>query len=168
MALVPVECAYCGVTFLVKAYRLDKGRGKFCSRRCSARHTFTGKRSGNWRGGRIDLDGYVLVRSDDVGANYRRGNVRYGLEHRLVMASHLGRPLSSKEIVHHINGNKSDNKLENLRVMTQGNHARSHLQKLTPSRVDQIKLLRQSGVPVADIASQLSLSLSSVYRGMVK
>ena len=51
-------------------------------------------------------------------------------EHRLVFEKHLGRPLDSKEVVHHIDGNKSNNKLSNLMLFpTKSAHTKYHIQK---------------------------------------
>lgn len=68
-------------------------------------------------------DGYVLiwVAPDDpmrVMGQSRRGRV---FEHRLVMARHIGRPLLPTETVHHRNGVRDDNRLENLELR-QGKH----------------------------------------------
>jgi hypothetical protein len=77
-----------------------------------------------WRGGRIMLHGYpaVKVGSNDPMASMRIHN-GYVLEHRLVMARALGRPLSRRETVHHINGDRTDNRLENLQLR-QGLHGK--------------------------------------------
>lgn len=74
----------------------------------------------NWKGGRIVTDdGYIKIMSSERTASGRK---RYILEHRFVMEQHLGRKLDINEHVHHINGIKDDNRLENLIIKKSSNH----------------------------------------------
>ena len=77
-----------------------------------------GERHGMWKGGRtISSAGYVFVSMPvDHPLAVMRNSTGYVAEHRLVMAQSLGRPLRKGESVHHINGDKQDNRLENLQL----------------------------------------------------
>ena len=88
----------------------------------------------NWKGG-INLNGrgYIVEYVNQANPFYpmasNTGQKRFGgyiLQHRLVMARHLGRCLESYEIVHYINGNKTDNRIENLNMITRGAHRVSY------------------------------------------
>lgn len=84
----------------------------------SRMHARGAEAHGMWKGGRVMLGDYVAVwvASDDPMASMRT-TTGYVLEHRLVMARHLGRPLVSSETVHHKhNGDKTDNRIENLQL----------------------------------------------------
>jgi len=84
----------------------------------SKRNSASGPDHGSWAGGRSKTNqGYLLVLlpTDDPLRCMALSN-GYVLEHRLVMARHLGRPLSASETVHHINGARADNRIENLEL----------------------------------------------------
>ena len=83
-----------------------------------------GKHASNWKGGKHkDSRGYVFIYAPD---HPHAKNRKYVYEHRLVMEKYLGRYLVPGEIVHHINGVKDDNRLENLEVKMQGQHISDH------------------------------------------
>lgn len=94
--------------------------GPLCQKRRNDAHR--GKQSSAWKGGRIkDSNGYVHIwNPDHPNANIGR-NKAYVAEHRMVMSSHIGRPLRKDETVHHKNGNREDNRIENLELWT-SNH----------------------------------------------
>lgn len=72
-----------------------------------------------WKGGRYQFpDGYIFVKLPRDNPFYEMADQRgYVFEHRLVMARHLGRPLQRGEIVHHKNGVRDDNRIENLELV---------------------------------------------------
>lgn len=84
------------------------------------RNNFIGEKHPSWKGGLVkNPQGYVSekVSHDDPLASMRN-STGYVPQHRLVMARHLGRPLLKCENVHHINGIRDDNRIENLELWT--------------------------------------------------
>lgn len=83
-----------------------------------------GKQSFHWKGGRRRTQhGYVEIWMPEHPNSNKNG---YVLEHRYVVAEHIGRPLTQTEDVHHKNGIKDDNRIENLELLEKADHTKKH------------------------------------------
>lgn len=97
-------CYQCGKEFL----NTSPSRKLRCSRQCIPKKTGIYKRK----------NGYIEIRFP--GGKSPRG------EHRIVMERFLGRNLQSSEYIHHKNHNRSDNRIENLQIVSLSEHNRIH------------------------------------------
>jgi hypothetical protein len=130
---MPRTCEHCGKDFLALPSEVKRGGGKFCSRSCVDKHR-SGDNSPFWRGGRyIDLHGYVMLYMPD---NRAAGGSGYVAEHRVVMERALGHPIPDGMHVHHIDGNKANNELENLALMSRSEHRALHMKHQPPPMHD--------------------------------
>ena len=148
-----LSCKLCGKMVYVPKHRL-KTFG-YCSRKCSAKEAYKsriytsvskeirekisktlvgkyrGKNSSRWNGGKtFHKDGYVYIYSP---THPYRDHHRYVFEHRLVIEKSLGRYLLPTEHIHHLNGDKKDNRIENLNIMNNSEHLRLHWEELDNS-----------------------------------
>lgn len=100
-----------------------------------------GVASGVWKGGRgIDGQGYmnVCLSGDDPFYPMAHSNGRV-LEHRLIMAQHLNRLLTHDEIIHHLNGIKTDNRLKNLVINSRNSHPTKTFIPLLQRRIKELE-----------------------------
>jgi len=82
-----------------------------------------GENSNTWKGGKYVKDGYIMIRRMDHPNRMANG---YVAEHRLKMEDYLGRLLDRSEKVHHLNGKRDDNRIENLCLIDQKSHLKKH------------------------------------------
>lgn len=112
VAIKPKKCQHCHVLFQPKDSRIN-----FCCKACYCnfvKATGIHKRLGFWF-----ENGYKVL--------YNNGD--YIKEHIYVMEKYLGRKLKKGEVVHHIDGNKSNNDIKNLQLMTASQHSKFHRTK---------------------------------------
>jgi hypothetical protein len=115
-------CPVCNKTFIEK-----QRPKKFCSRPCywKGMSKYTGEKSSRWKGGEHRMwNGYILIKLPNHPMADSKGYIK---KHRLIMSEHLGRILDRKEIVHHINHKKDDNRIDNLMLIKNlSGHLRLH------------------------------------------
>ena len=125
---------------------MRRDTGKKCMRCAAIERNWVGERNPHWKGGvRQIKDGYryLTVYPDHpfiemASKVFIHGKYRYSIaEHRLVMAQHLGRLLLPWELVHHLNGLKDDNRIENLELLKSN---KEHLPSMNVQRL--VKELR--------------------------
>ncbi len=110
----------CGTERAVRGSSLWTGKTSSCGCLISdMRKMETGENSRNWKGGRYLQYGYVMLKRPKHPNATSDG---YVAEHRMVMSEHIGRPLERFEWVHHINGVRCDNRIENLRIVGPTTH----------------------------------------------
>lgn len=109
--MIEQECLCCGVDFYTT-------RNNFCSKKCV--YEYRKKTSKH----KLYIEGGYLVKYID-GYN-KKGNAKL---HRLIVEENIGRKLKPNEIIHHIDGNKLNNNINNLQIMTTSEHSRLHRNK---------------------------------------
>ena len=116
-----------GIPNIGNKYNLGRHPGKEVREKIS--NTLKGRYGGNknpaWRGGIcINDNGYILIYSPEH-PNKRKSRP-YVPQSHLVIEKYLGRYVLPTEVVHHINGDKIDNRIENLMVLSRKEHASYH------------------------------------------
>lgn len=115
--LVTLQCGICGNVFQREKHIAERYKTHYCSKDCAG--LSVGGTYRPYTDKRISHCGYVELKIE--GHPMARCN-KWVPEHRLVMANKLGRMLSPKEQVHHINGIKTDNRIENLMILGAKEH----------------------------------------------
>jgi hypothetical protein len=115
---VSATCRQCGKVFVTYAAWVRKGGGKYCSPGC---HHL----SMEVNNPRARKDGYVMVKNPE---HHRANKWGFVYQHIIAAENKIGRLLKDDEVVHHINGNPSDNHPDNIFIFSnRGDHARHHL-----------------------------------------
>lgn len=110
-------CKFCN-----SRYVKVKHKQVYCSWTCKSKYNVL-ERTHSWKGGKRKEREYTFLY---IPGHPLAGKRNYVPEHRLVMSEHIGRMLEPGEQVHHINGNKSDNRIENLSLLSKSEHMRLH------------------------------------------
>lgn len=110
--MIKDSCPICGKVRFVRKHRVGILCRHCAQARCFNKGRFKTKSfHPRWNGGKYIKNGYVFVLSPDHPNKNCHGYIRL---HRLLMEKKLGRFLKKTEVVHHVDGNKKNNNIENL------------------------------------------------------
>lgn len=114
-------------------------RAKVRSKRCHscAISKYAGRPAHGWV---LRTNGYL---SRYVRARKNRGEYIY--QHRFIMEGILGRKLLTKEHVHHKNGDRQDNRIGNLELISASDHGKEHLTKERAKAMSKLGLKKRWG-----------------------
>ena len=150
-----VTCKVCGKERLVqRSYMLKSWFTGLC-RDCS-RKSRGGEKNPMWKDGRYKTpQGYIDIRlyPDDPFYPMTSSHWHYCREHRYVMAKSLGRCLTHQEAVHHKNGIRDDNRLENLELISPVDH---RLQTMYCHNCNTRKEIRELRFQIKQLLTQIS------------
>lgn len=116
------KCINCGKIRRYFLSEIRKSGKKYCSRKCSMVHLQKNGGFNRKSATMTDKNGYIL----QWVPNHPNTVKGYVSQHRVIMEAKIGRYLTSGEVVHHINEVKYENRIENLQLMSHGEHSRLH------------------------------------------
>ena len=153
METIKVKCTICNEEQILtpKAIYVAKRRSeqkkektfKYRCRKCFYKEN-RGTNSWSWKNGRSESLGYIFLSCKSL-PDYETLVLpmckdKYIREHRYVMAKHLNRPLESTEHIHHINGNKLDNRIDNLELINGATHsAVTHMESIWERKISDLQ-----------------------------
>jgi hypothetical protein len=114
-----IKCIVCHKEFYVRKYRIKKECTKYCSRSCLAKIHLKPY---------VEKFGFKSLNKPHHQYKKIKINGKWVREHRYVMEQHIGRKLEKWEHVHHINDDSSDNRIENLEVLSNSDHQRKEFE----------------------------------------
>ncbi len=147
------ECAKCG-----KSFRPLRATSAYCSVPCArSKNGGNNRKDGPtwWTNAKGYIEGRVWVDGKRV----------YVKQHRWIMEQHLGRPLLPDEDVHHKNGVKNDNRIENLELISHGDHSTISNKGRTYKRGYKLSLTPEQRAKRAERMSRMRAEAIAKARG---
>lgn len=147
-SLPEYACKECG-----KRFKPQRRTSKYCSRRCSWDNNGGHNRKLEtwWKNPKGYIEGRITLPDGS------RLRVK---KHRWIIENQIGRRLRRDEVVHHKNGDKTDNRIENLELMSYGNHSALHNLERVYKRGYKLNLTPQERARRRDLAKTSKLWVS--------